>query len=832
MSGRKLWIVGILCVFSFLLLNTPLLAEENPPVGGKKSDKMKKKVTPGPSPEVVDYECLTADDNSFADYPCLASDGKDRVWLVWLSGLKNDGDLVLASEHRGKWSKGARITPGEGKYETPRIACASGGKPMAVWVKNTGNAWIVESSVHDGKKFAKPQAAVMGPGRAANPCLIAGKDNTFWLGWEVYEKGKFRVCLKQYTGGKWGSLIEVTKGKSNSYDPALALDKSGKLWITYSVAENAEKNIYLAMYDVEQGKIGIPIEIALGGEGPSMNSSPAVTCDGEGRVWVAWEVRELGTTDSIMRSYFGKKECRIVCYRDGKLWEVKPGAAGYQGKTVFGGGSNRFPTFAVGGGRLWLFSRNFHKPRRTWGMTVSWLEGDKGWKKPISLLDGLDGVVLGREEPPAVAIADKNSFWIAWQGDNYFKSKIPVKEMKGDIYVARIVSPLPEPACGPPSFKETSPGVHSRRRFGRPWVERRKLKKGKEEYTLLYGNLHEHTDLSVCHLYGADGILDDNYRWGRDVEGYDFAALTDHGFHLRGEVYWGKMRRAAQFYNDPPYFVALPAYEWTFGAKDRPPSSGHRNVIFASDEDAAKFLLRGEVVYGKDVEEANRIDKVWKALREKKVNAVTIPHHVAGWRFPVDWDFHDPEYQSVVEIFQIRGSDEYRGCPRMEQLGQVGKVTDLKGSFVQDMLARGYKMGFIASGDHRAMGTGIAALLVKEVSQKGIVDALLARRCYATTGDKIFIDFRVDGHLMGEEFKAKGKPRITATIETVKPLKSIVIFKNNKVIYEKGEDDLASRKQFKIDFTDNEFTGDSYYYLRVIQTNNEIAWSSPIWVNK
>ena len=34
-------------------------------------------------------------------------------------------------------------------------------------------------------------------------------------------------------------------------------------------------------------------------------------------------------------------------------------------------------------------------------------------------------------------------------------------------------------------------------------------------------------------------------------------------------------------------------------------------------------------------------------------------------------------------------------------------------------------------------------------------------------------------------------------------------------------------------FVDNEAeSGESYYYARVIQVDGEIAWSSPIWVNR
>jgi len=59
-----------------------------------------------------------------------------------------------------------------------------------------------------------------------------------------------------------------------------------------------------------------------------------------------------------------------------------------------------------------------------------------------------------------------------------------------------------------------------------------------------------------------------------------------------------------------------------------------------------------------------------------------------------------------------------------------------------------------------------------------------------------------------------------------------VVFKNNKQIYQKNSSDMGGKKTWTIDFKDEDFYYDSFYYLRIIQDNNEMAWSSPIWVEK
>jgi hypothetical protein len=82
---------------------------------------------------------------------------------------------------------------------------------------------------------------------------------------------------------------------------------------------------------------------------------------------------------------------------------------------------------------------------------------------------------------------------------------------------------------------------------------------------------------------------------------------------------------------------------------------------------------------------------------------------------------------------------------------------------------------------------------------------------------------------MGQEVVITDKPAIKVKIEAVSPLKSVVVFKNNKIIWQKNKARINGRSNFDFVFTDNEFDQDSYYYVRAIQDNNQIVWSSPIW---
>lgn len=80
-----------------------------------------------------------------------------------------------------------------------------------------------------------------------------------------------------------------------------------------------------------------------------------------------------------------------------------------------------------------------------------------------------------------------------------------------------------------------------------------------------------------------------------------------------------------------------------------------------------------------------------------------------------------------------------------------------------------------------------------------------------------------EAHLSSEETGRKFKVVVwgTNTIDKVQVIKS-----NKEVYTEKGQSRFL---EFRFE-DDQPLRGTEYYYVRVIQTDGEMAWSSPIWV--
>ena len=101
-----------------------------------------------------------------------------------------------------------------------------------------------------------------------------------------------------------------------------------------------------------------------------------------------------------------------------------------------------------------------------------------------------------------------------------------------------------------------------------------------------------------------------------------------------------------------------------------------------------------------------------------------------------------------------------------------------------------------------------------------IFDAIRKRRCYATTGEPIQIDFRVNGHFMGAEIEAASGPVIEARVTGTSNLTAVEIVKFTTgdsipfpVVYKAPIDGPRA----KIWWRDPNFTRNSLYYLRLMQ---------------
>ncbi len=131
-----------------------------------------------------------------------------------------------------------------------------------------------------------------------------------------------------------------------------------------------------------------------------------------------------------------------------------------------------------------------------------------------------------------------------------------------------------------------------------------------------------------------------------------------------------------------------------------------------------------------------------------------------------------------------------------------------------------------SSSDHISTHTSYACVLAEQFTRQGILDAIRKRHTYAAT-DNIIVDFRIGTALMGDIIESAAPPKVSVRIIGTAPIAQIDVIKNNKYVHQIK----PQKNDVSFDYLDNAFeAGESYYYVRVEQTDGQLAWSSPIWV--
>ncbi|MGE0869146.1 MAG: CehA/McbA family metallohydrolase [Kofleriaceae bacterium] len=331
---------------------------------------------------------------------------------------------------------------------------------------------------------------------------------------------------------------------------------------------------------------------------------------------------------------------------------------------------------------------------------------------------------------------------------------------------------------------------------------------------VLFGDLHQHT----AHSDGC-GSVEELWIAARDHRGLDFAAITDHDQFCRralGPATWQLTTQVAASFDEPGRFVALAGYELTL---PRYPGPGHKCVYFADRVP--------DRVPDRDV------DALFALLRE--LGGIAVPHHV-GWTGG-DFAHHDPHVQPIWEICSVHGCYEADGAcaahpPRADHV--------IPGQFVRDALDAGLRFGFIASTDSHGLDwhhgiarwrnpyrAGLACVVAAEPTRAGVIAALGARRCYATTGAKIVVHAEVEGAPIGSELPANTRGELTVEVSGTAPIANIVMIDRNRE-RELTVEHSGTTARARAPLPEHDVA--NYVYVRIEQADGEAAWLSPFWI--
>lgn len=337
---------------------------------------------------------------------------------------------------------------------------------------------------------------------------------------------------------------------------------------------------------------------------------------------------------------------------------------------------------------------------------------------------------------------------------------------------------------------------------------------------IFWGDPHGHTRLS-----DGLGTPDTYYAFARDEAALDFAAIADHSQYMSDDD-WLWIQEATRRFNSPGSFVTLLGYEYSLNAPK--PHYGDKCIYYPGDEGP---LLRATDILRTEYADMAEHAEEWKAW-----GAMMIVHqHAMG-----TCSFYDPDLVRLSEVYSVWGASE---GPQATRDLLPARVRDYSGHWARDALAKGWMLGFCAGSDDHAgrpgntdwlrrstaWPGGLTAVWAEELTREALWDALWNRRCYATTGARIFLEFTLAGQPMGcvvEAAEVERPVELGVRVAGTAPVERVEILRDGQVIYTRS----GNAWDVAFELCDAAPPGPHYWYVRVWQADGEMAWSSPIWL--
>jgi hypothetical protein len=730
----------------------------------------------------------------------IAVDGKGQVWVTYSANRNDKHDIYARPIDPGtgasRLGREEKLTREPGRYLNPVMCTDGAGKVMTVWQTFSEDAAPQIQGLGDLSGDIRPRYATAGgptQGKLWYPCITTGTGEAR-VAFDSYLGGDYDIFLQEMDAAVGDRLSYGTRGVAGSSRfearPSICSDAKGHLWIAYEEGPEKWGKDYGAL-DAEDGN-------------PLYNARHVrVVClDADGKL--KRPTAELPVSRIPKQRHPNEQSLRYA-----------------------------YPKIGIDGkGRVWLTYRQKGGTRYTthpgsyWLTFARRLDGDH-WSEPIELHHS-DGLLDSR---PVLLPHAAGGLLVIHNTDGRYTTP---ERIDNDIYMSYVDLPGDpiEPELVPHDPGKKDEKLEQRNREEQAAVQRirdYRAEVGGKKYQLLRGEFHRHTEISWDG--GPDGSLEDMFRYAIDAAALDWVGNADHDNGAGREYSWWLTQKLTDAYHVPKAFTPMFAYERSVVYPH-----GHRNCIFAKRGVLTLPRLREpdpekRVPRGPNGIHADDTKMLYRYLKE--LDGVCASH-TSATGMGTDWRDNDPEVEPIVEIYQgDRMSYEYEGAPRSGYDPKSNKLPAQIGGWKPDgfidhaLKDKGYRLGFQSSSDHWSTHISYCVVLSERHDREAILEALKRRRSYAAT-DNIILDVRSGNHLMGEEFRTGEPPALQIHVVGTNSLAKVEVLKDSEVVATFRPDG----REYRGTWTDPKpAAGTHYYYVRVQQADEELAWASPLRID-
>lgn len=371
-------------------------------------------------------------------------------------------------------------------------------------------------------------------------------------------------------------------------------------------------------------------------------------------------------------------------------------------------------------------------------------------------------------------------------------------------------------------------------------------------YTVYYGNLHSQTNHSdgggdiancshsVAPQKGAYGPQD-AYNYAKN-HGLDFLMTSEHNHLFDGNAsstnanadvaaakarYQSGVQTAANFNANNPTFMALYGMEWGVIS-----NGGHLNIFGSKELFAWEYNGKKELI-GDTLIAKGDYAGLYAVMKQKNLLG-QFNHPEGSGQFVIGSKSlaYNADGDHVMALCEIANSSAFASVTDESD----EKLSSFE-SACNKILENGYHVAFSSNQDNHCANWGASApnrtgVLIPAgtpYTNSSFMDALRARRVFATMDKNSQIMFTANNRIMGERFDNTGVLNLSASFTNSAGKKAAAVSIIEGVPGSSGSTALlAETAQVSITPKD----GPHFYYAKITQDDGKIIWSAPIWVNQ
>jgi hypothetical protein len=765
-----------------------------------------------------------------ADFPALARDAQGNLAVAWQEFMGERDRMVVRELVNGKWNAPEAFETNEtADVFRPSAVFDHAGTLHVIWPAQVNHNWDLYARSKTSAGWGATERVTENPGSDFHQKLIVDQQGDLWLAWQSFRNGQSDIYVKSYRNGAWGSEMRISESAANDWEPSLAAADDGTIWVGWDTYDKGD-------YDVVVRPIrnGQPGQIRPITRSPRFEAHASLACDRQNRLWIAFDEstanwgKDYGYLEKTRGNpLYISRRVRLVRLNGDRLEtpmsEVDSAFPLYVSRFLQNPQITVNPDGSVTLAALELTKSN--SVIEVWGSAGIWenvvLQLDAaGWHR-AEVLPYSNGANDARV---SVAGAADGSLWATWASDdrdfgnariihqNVYAASVPRTPGSGEIAVQPFVE---APELAEPTHPHEAADIKA--------VQAYRIQSGGASYRIMRGDLHRHTALSSDGV--GDASLWDFYRYVLDAVHLDFSTVTDH--QGGGTTYnWWKIQKSCDLFLTPTRLTTVYAYERSVLYPN-----GHRNIVFTERGVPILPIDREENVGPDNAGLKRSSDAVWPYLR--KYNGIAFRHTTATDQ-GTDWKDHDNALDPLVEVYQgHRMVYEHEGGPKGMTADRL--YTHRSGyrplGYIWNALAKGYRLGFEAASDHCSTHISYSCILTTGESRNAIVDAMRKRHTYGAT-DNIVLDFRVTAggkeYLQGDEIPHTGNYVLHVHAIGTGAIARVTVIHNESYAYQAPGN---QKREMQFTYTDpHPAAGENRYYVRVEQEDDNLAWSSPVWI--